>query len=137
MSRTIQQCGFTLIEVIIVIAVVSIITVIAVPSFQAYVIESRRADAKISLLDASHDLEACRVATNPSTYIGCAAVPAVSQSTDRYYTITSVVPTATTYTLTATPTPGQGQTNDTDCTSFTLDDTRAETATGADAANCW
>ncbi len=45
-----KQSGFTLMELMIVVAIVGIIAGIALPSYQAQVAKSKRADAKIALL---------------------------------------------------------------------------------------
>ena len=52
-----QHQGFTLIEVMIVVAVIGILTAIAVPSYNAYTLRSHRADARNFLLSISQRLE--------------------------------------------------------------------------------
>lgn len=52
-----QHQGFTLIEVMIVVAVIGILTAIAVPSYNAYTLRSHRADARNFLLSVSQRLE--------------------------------------------------------------------------------
>lgn len=44
--------GFTLIEIMIVVAIVAILAAVAFPSYQEYVKKSRRADCKAALADA-------------------------------------------------------------------------------------
>ena len=51
------QRGFTLIEIMIVVAVVAIIAAIAIPQYRDYVIRAKRADAKRALLEAAQFLE--------------------------------------------------------------------------------
>ena len=48
-KRAEMQSGFTLIELMIVIAIIGIISAVAFPSYSSYITKSRRADAKISL----------------------------------------------------------------------------------------
>jgi len=56
MKRTI---GFTLIELMIVVAVVGIIAAIAYPSYMESVRKSNRAEAKVELMDISQRLQRC------------------------------------------------------------------------------
>lgn len=52
-SHTRQAFGFTLIEVMIVVAIVAILAAIALPSYQESVRKSKRAEARAGLLEAS------------------------------------------------------------------------------------
>ena len=101
--------GFTLIELMIVVAVVAILAAVAIPAYNQYVEQTRRADAHSTLLNAAQNLERCFTRNN--SYIGC-SVP--ETSADGFYAI-GVTRDATTFTLTATR-AGDA------CSPFTLDE---------------
>lgn len=63
---TMLNKGFTLIEIMIVVAIVGIISAIAFPSYQNSVANSRRADAQASLLELAQFME--RQYTSNSRY---------------------------------------------------------------------
>ena len=65
-SFYLRELGFTLIEVMIVVAIVAILGAVALPSYQQYVERSRRADAKAVLLEATQFME--RVFTERGAY---------------------------------------------------------------------
>lgn len=106
-----QHQGFTLIEVMIVVAIVAILTAIALPNYSEYVRRGHRAEARAALLQASQWME--RAATATGTYPLTAAFPAtLTTIPSGRYTIAVASPSAgaasgTAYTLTATPAGGQ------------------------------
>lgn len=62
-----RRTGFTLIEVMVVVALVAILAAIALPSYHEAVRRSQRAEARAGLLKAAHWLE--RVATATGSYL--------------------------------------------------------------------
>jgi len=132
--------GFTLIEVIIVIAILGLLVAVAIPTYSAFVTKTRRGDAMVMLQEVAGEQARFLSENNRYTadltelgYANAANVP----SPEGYYTITSAQPTLpTSYVLTATPAGPQA--GDADCGSFTLDSAGVKGVTGTDGVNgCW
>lgn len=133
-SRRTLKNGFTLIELMIVVAIVGILAAIAYPSYQDQVIKSRRASAKGCLLELGQFME--RNFTANTTY--AVALPATACRTDLqpFYTFTLPVATATAFTLTAAPQGAQAA--DTTCGSLSINQLGQKTESGTGTpADCW
>ena len=57
MKKTANESGFTLIEVMIVVAILGLLSTIAFPSYQSYVARGKRAEARAEVLKAEGWLE--------------------------------------------------------------------------------
>lgn len=137
-----KALGFTLIELMIVVAVIGILAAIAYPSYQDSVRKSRRGQGKADMVELAQRAE--RFYTVNNTYAGFwATVPTapvnhrVSPRTGgtAAYVITETE-TANTFSLTATP--QGGQVYDTRCATLGLTQTneKSETGTGV-LSDCW
>lgn len=136
--------GFTLIELMIVVAIVAILAAVAYPSYLSYVQKTRRATATACLTELSQWMErnytTClrydKTGAGCATDMDSAALPALSCRADlngAYAFSFTANPTTSTYTLQAVP--GGPQAGDTRCGTLTLTQTGAR---GANAAtDCW
>ena len=131
--------GFTLIELMIVVAIVAIIAAIAYPSYERSVLKSHRADVESMLTQDAQILERCY--TQYFSYNNAACPTLTSASEHGYYSLTPAGGSisATVYVLTAT---AQGtQTRDTACQTFKLDNTGKKSAFSSggtdNSTTCW
>lgn len=69
-----NQKGFTLIELMIVVAIIGILAAIAIPNFLNYQLKSKTAEAKTNLGGVKTALESYRAEND--TYLTCVANPA-------------------------------------------------------------
>ena len=154
-----SQTGFTLIEVMIVVAIVAILSAVALPSYSEYIRRGHRADARAGLLQAQQWMERAATATGsypttlPATltwtgdeskrYTVCFSgdtdcIPATSAKTSS----NAAVNATAAYTLVATRKAGGPQATDR-CGDFTITNTGERGANGKKQSeagydpNCW
>lgn len=132
--------GFTLIEIMIVVAIIGILSSIALPAYQKYVLRSHRTAAVSALQDLA-SRETTFYSTNNAytaslTTLGYSSDPyPVPNASDAFYNITASV-TATSFTLTATAI--NSQLKDTDCGNFVINDLGVKTESGSSTSElCW
>lgn len=109
--------GFTLIELMIVVAVLAILAVIALPSYQRYIMEARRSDGQAGLQRIQLAQEKWR--TNHGSFTTALADLGQNGTSDEgHYTLRVTAASATGYTATATAQGGQAQ--DTACATMSV-----------------
>lgn len=104
--RKTTEAGFSLLELMIVVAIIGILASIAYPSYQEQVADGRRVDAQANLLALAQHLE--RHYTENGSYT-TAVLPyneAPKDGADKFYDITIPASTAVSYTLRAVPKNG-------------------------------
>jgi type IV pilus assembly protein PilE len=131
-----QTRGFTLIELMIVVAIIAIIFAFAWPSYQEHVRKSRRTEGTVHLLELADRLE--RFYSDQGSYAGATLGPDeddvyVAVSENGHYNLAITVQDNVSFTVTAAPTTKGDQDDDT-CGTFTLTSTGQ---TSADGSKCW
>jgi type IV pilus assembly protein PilE len=127
--------GFTLVELMIVVAIIGILAAVAYPAYTNAVKKANRADGMDSLLSLASRMEEYYM--NNDTYVGATINAAgtgtvgSNQTSESMYTLSITAATAFAYTLTATPV-----TADAECGNLILNSLGQKTASTGSAA-CW
>ena len=132
--RPARQRGFSLIELMIVVAIVGILARIAYSSYQSSVAKSRRNVAQGCLVEQAQYME--RIYTTTMSYAS-AALPASSAQQCQvdlatHYSFSLPSATASGYTVKASATGAQATADDS-CSTMTVTQTGARTP----SAGCW
>ena len=113
-----KSAGFTLIELMVVLAIVAILSAIAIPAFTKQMQKSRRSEAASALSDLQLREEKWRAshatyASSLTILLGSSATATAYNNNLTYYSIAISGTSGTGFTLTATP--KSTQVNDTAC----------------------
>jgi type IV pilus assembly protein PilE len=122
------QNGFTLVELMIVVAIVGILSAIVIPSYQDYVIRGKLAEGTSELANGRVRME--QFFQDNRTYVNG---PCPAATTNFAYDCTNPAATTSTYTITAT---GTGTLS---AYSYTINESNTKTSAtpwGSNAA-CW
>lgn len=128
--------GFSLLELMVVVGIIAILSAIAIPSYNRYILKSRRSEAMINLVKFQGIYEEFNAqnSTYPASNTLPPAVVAPIPATT-YYSYTSAT-TSTTYTITATALAGSSQVNDAEgavaCSTMSIDNIGTQLP-----AACW
>lgn len=134
MSPSRARRGFTLMELVIVLAVLALLAAIAWPSYMSSLRQSRRVDAMDAVVRAQQAQERWR-ATQASYSSVLADLGLAAVSPAGYYALALSAASETAYTLTATAVSGRSQAADTGCAVLTVVVTRGNAVFGQPA--CW
>jgi len=128
------ESGFTLIEIMIVVAIISILAAIGYPAYQDSVRKSKRTDARSALLKAAALQE--RWYMNTNAYTTTLANIGGATSPDGYYAITvnnTACGNNSCFQVVATP---AAPFSDPGCTTLTLNELGQQGSTGS-STECW
>ena len=124
-----HQQGFTLIELMVVVAIIAILASIALPNYNRYIVNARRTAGAGCLTEMAQFME--RYHTTNMGYTG-AALPqggCVTETADHYSYGLAAGGTATSFTLQATPQGAQAS-KDAECAVLSIDHRGAKSVSG-------
>ena len=127
--RMTRASGFTLVELMVVVAIIGILAAISYPSYNDYVRKTRRAAGAACALSAAQQME--RYYTANLTYVGGPTSGYVCDSDSlKYYTVSASSLTGKAYLISAVP---KGPQTGDSCGTLTVN----QAGTKNPASGCW
>jgi len=130
--------GFSLIELMIVVAIVAIISAIAIPSYRSSVLKSNRAEGIETLLQVAQNQEVLYSQTNKYSTNAQPFAPTATSVTSKdglYLVTVANGACGSTACYRATATAQGAQADDTDCLTLSIDNLGNRTS--SPGSNCW
>lgn len=124
-------CGFSLFELLVVISIIGILVSIAYPIYTHAIIKTRRAEAKIALINLANRMEIYYLKNNNSYAGASLSKVGVNEKTDKKFYHLSLKSVHNTYELAATATF-----TDLECRRFLLNELGEKTSIGTSQL-CW
>jgi type IV pilus assembly protein PilE len=134
LRRQTLKNGFTLVELLVVVALIGLLTSLALPIYQQAQHRGQRSLAKLALMQAAHWME--RAASSQGQYPAASAVPANLMSPEDLLYQLSMTSSAQSFVVTAQP---KGTQTSDPCGSMSLSSTGERSVKNAtlSVAQCW
>lgn len=115
-SSTDNSKGFTLVELMIVVAIIGVLAAIAYPSYQRYVIKTKRVDMMTEMQNIASEIESRKLAQGSYSAISAGVktdfATAYPRQGTQLYDVTITNPLVAKWTITAIPKTGSQMAND-------------------------
>ena len=115
-NKSAKHQGFTLVEIMIVVAIIGVLAAIAFPSYQRYVIKTKRVDMMSEMQNIASEIESRKLAQGSYSAISAGVKTDFSTAYPRQgtqlYDVTITNPLVAKWTITAIPKTGSQMAND-------------------------